>query len=102
MTALDKPPTAIHLGKGDNWNIPRGRDDLKELWRKAIIQWYQLGIGAFGSVPELQQWGPRIKDVAEKGREVEGYGNIPGTFLEALTFEKSFTERMQRILPKAK
>lgn len=79
MTSNDTPPTSTHLGRGDNWNIPKScSDNLRKKWEKNITNWYKAGIK---KLP--------IQNVPED------VNKIPAMFLEALTFEGSFMKKIK-------
>ncbi|WP_325199453.1 hypothetical protein [Oscillibacter sp.] len=110
MWANGTPATATHFGRGDNWNFPpsafqqirecSGPGDLAPLagypyvksWMEHMWRAYDAGKACFAGKPE-----PWIsEDLAfalQLGRE-----KIPQMFLEALTFESSFLNKMLRTL----
>jgi hypothetical protein len=85
--------TSTHLGRGDNWAIPDFslekktlQTGLKDVWRTAIIGHYQNGLklckSGFGSINGMKT-------------KIDASGApIPDIFLEALTFEGSFLDKM--------
>lgn len=106
MWANGKPATATHFGRGDNWNFPSlafrqlrmcsGPDGLTPLagypyvknWIEHVWKAYDAGNACFAGKPE--SW--LSEDLAfalHLGRE-----KIPQMFLEALTFEGSFLDKM--------
>lgn len=85
MKAQGKPPTSIHLGRGDNWNIPS--DVLisqRTSWNEKIQQWFSLGKSTLES-----------KSITMQAYNAD---DIPAIFLEALTFESSFINKIQNTL----
>lgn len=93
MEAVEKPATSIHLGRGDYWNIPNSNGAhpiSRRQWEEKITKWCLKGLEVL-----------RKKDI---GKEpffgkclLEGKKNnkyIPDRFLEALTFEGSFTKKI--------
>ena len=95
MTANGLPPSSTHLGKGDNWGIPgRGSSssDLVSKWECKIRSWYASGEAHLS--PDLSKSIRSIGNLSE-----DDFKNaLPDIFLESLTFEKSFTDRIKRTL----
>lgn len=110
MWSNGTPATATHFGRGDNWNFPPrafqqlrkcpGPDDLTPLagypyvknWMEHVWRAYDAGRACFAGKPE--SW--LSEDLAfalQLGRE-----KIPQMFLEALTFESSFLNKMLHTL----
>ncbi len=107
MKSVDRPPTATHLGAGDNWNFPQ--DKVTGLnyrtgyqkWSSQIYAAYDKGVkivGAFSKDPD-------IEIIYDNMTKLNGILNaqtanradmteVPKVFLEALTFERKFTERL--------
>lgn len=135
MLAADRPATAVHLGRGDNWNIPdyqvkvainqRDSTSLKTLmtsdrdtcWAFDITLYYLLGLAklkghsVFDDLPfkdkadevarMLTKTKPSARGSAVRKLSEDAVAlldNIPAIFLEALTFEKSFTKRISETL----
>lgn len=94
MAAKGNPPTSTHLGRGDNWAIS-DRDWLRSAWESNIIRYYTKGLEMLGNkgIPEIDHF--LIDLAACKCTDLE----IPKIFLEALTFERSFTERIINTIP---
>jgi hypothetical protein len=91
MSANDRAATSTHLGRGDNWSIPSGAADcLQKKWATAVECHYKNGLALCGS-----QF-PKIVDMDKAiNKEFSGStSSIPKVFLEALTFEDSFIDRM--------
>ncbi|XOV80986.1 MAG: hypothetical protein ACFHVJ_08550 [Aestuariibacter sp.] len=133
MLAADRPATAVHLGRGDNWNIPDYRvnvtinkhesttlktlmtSDRDTCWAFDITLYYLLGLanlkrhGLFDTLP-FYETADKVNSMLSKtksgknfvrklsGETVDLLGDIPAIFLEALTFEKSFTNRISSTL----
>lgn len=106
MWANGTPATATHFGRGDNWNFPpnafeqlrkcSGPNDLAPLagypyvknWMAHVWRSYDAGRACFAGKPA--SWLTDELDFAlQLGRE-----KIPQMFLEALTFESSFLNKM--------
>jgi hypothetical protein len=98
MRANKNPPTSTHLGRGDNWSIPDGADYLKKPWEKSIIEWYNKGmkiINQHDSKTEvIEKWQEFVDTFQPKIEDK----NIPEIFLESLTFEGSFTKKINETL----
>lgn len=118
MWANGVPATATHFGRGDNWNFPSGvvvemkkctgpNDDwtLRGLpnvrnWMHLVWASYDAGLkclteyfGKTGSAPSAAM----AHALGLSGQET--YNKIPLMFLEALTFESSFLNKMLNTLP---
>lgn len=92
MTSQHKPPTSTHLGRGDNWNIPASCSiTMRQNWERNIIKWYETGNRSI----QNSDWQKFI--AAYRGSNTNNE-LIPEIFLEALTFEKSFTKRILNTL----
>jgi hypothetical protein len=95
MSANDMPATSTHLGRGDNWSIPSSSSSttaglLRQNWVNAVNCHYKKGLDL------CKDQFPKIKVMKTA---LSGYTSvIPDVFLEALTFEAPFLERMQRTL----
>ena len=98
MAASGTPASSIHLGRGDNWNIPPGNDAAYKLWAGKIMDWYKLGKGLFISPKSDGNIKKLLDELGKKGRERD----IHNIFLEALTFEASFTDRIINTLTNGK
>lgn len=79
MVSAGKPPTSIHLGRGDNWAVPGGAL-YKSTWESNIRSWFNDGKAAVSG---------KLGDVGTASPDI-----IPAVFLEALTFEGSFTDKI--------
>ncbi|HAD97468.1 MAG TPA: hypothetical protein DCG19_08680 [Cryomorphaceae bacterium] len=88
MTANGVPPSATHLGRGDNWNLPdpnlRNVTYLKKPWVEKINEWYQMGMKVLADKRKTTAW----HDMGFSGSDVHE------VFLEALTFEGPFTQKV--------
>jgi len=99
MSACGMPATSTHWGRGDNWNIPE--DCSKEyvtLWRNKVKECYNEGISL------LKNGSASVKDKitsllnAFGNTHMDITGHIPDIFLEALTYESSFTDKIKNTL----
>jgi len=94
MAAVGQPATATHLGRGDNWNFPRHENtELRERWRQYVNACYEQGADKLKNLTGrrlLDDWFGACKD--------GGPGDISGMFLEALTYESSFLDKLKRSL----
>ncbi|MDP0561865.1 MAG: hypothetical protein QS721_05855 [Candidatus Endonucleobacter sp. (ex Gigantidas childressi)] len=93
MHSAGRPATSIHLGRGDNWNIPQtssGSDPMvKKSWALNINKWYADGAAIMAKKNILID---KIDGMsADKAYEI---------FLESLSFERSFTDRIIGTLAK--
>ncbi|MDR2304138.1 MAG: hypothetical protein LBE10_06090 [Treponema sp.] len=92
MSANEVAATSTHLGRGDNWNIPPGQKPMTEKWRKAVNKHYETGMILCGaSYSEINS----LKTALLESRCSD---KIPDIFLEALTFEGPFLEKINRAL----
>ena len=96
MAANGRPATSTHLGRGENWNIPPGNEDLQKAWALKINEWYKAAkaLPALASNKKLRS---ALSILALNGRE----NNIPAIFLEALTFEGRFMDKISSTLDPA-
>jgi hypothetical protein len=92
MTANGVPPSSTHLGRGDHWNIPSDASGNppfgRTAWEGLINTWYQAGKKLLGNST------PAIFATAFKALAAYEQGQIPAIFLEALTFEGNFTDKI--------
>lgn len=89
MTANGRSATSTHLGRGDNWNIPPGCEDLQKAWALKINEWYKAA-KALPALASNKKISAALSLLALNGRE----NNIPAIFLEALTFQGKFTDKI--------
>lgn len=94
MASQRYPASAVHFGRGDNWNF---RKDVKKgdrpyrQWCNKVLEYYDEGIKAMhGKENKLMEWTTYLADKAKD--------KIPEIFLEALTFESSFTDKISNTL----
>jgi hypothetical protein len=119
MTAFGMPASSTHLGRGDNWGLPKEfRENAKNVvdhyyfkWQTNICQYFDFGIQALRAGKAL----PLHVD-KKTGKPYFGYSagedtppidvfikqkcktekdDLPGIFLESLTYEKSFKDRIK-------
>lgn len=97
MTANGTPATSTHLGRGDNWNIPpKCSMAMRKNWEDKIKTWYMAGKKRFFA----KQQGMSLDDANFLNSLKEQ--DIPAVFLEALTFEGKFTDKIRATLPDKK
>ena len=109
MQSFGYPASSIHLGKGDNWRIPDNPAvEIVENWRNTVIRYYSSGLEIRN--PTIISCDNRNLDdmvailVVERNdgpQDRQGIlSKIPDLFLEALTFEDPFIDRIKAtILP---
>lgn len=93
MASQGYPASAIHFGRGDNWNFYHDTSKsnaMYQSWRRKVDEYYLAGKEVLG-------------DGNRKITECIAYLSdkrtiIPDIFLEALTFESSFADKMQNTL----
>jgi hypothetical protein len=119
MTAFGMPASSTHLGRGDNWGFPlEYRDNNKDIvdryffqWQTDICQYFDAGIEAFragGGLPlhvnaanNMPYYDYKINsedkpfDVFIKQKCTKEKDDIPAIFLESLTYEKSFIQKIK-------
>jgi hypothetical protein len=103
MQSFGYPASSIHLGRGDNWRIPDSPSEkILSDWKNTIIGCYLNGVELCN--PEIVSYGnDNLKHVvenliAERDDEQNITPCIPAMFLEALTFEGSFIDRIKNTL----
>jgi hypothetical protein len=123
MESFGYPASSIHLGRGDNWGLPKEIDqtfdgnlkytkkNAKKQWKQDIVTYFYHGLEAFrigGALRLHVKNKTSICELATSNGGEEPFGvfiekmcrpsdyneEIPEIFLEALTFEDSFTERI--------
>jgi hypothetical protein len=90
MSANDMAATSTHLGRGDNWSIPSSCNarSLRQKWAAAINCHYENGLAL------CKDQFPKINAMKTA---LSGYTSVlPDIFLEALTFEAPFLDRMKK------
>jgi hypothetical protein len=88
MTANNTPPTSTHFGRGDNWNIPPNCNS-RSAWESKITSYYESGIQSMS-----MSTNKKANNLTEALRINAVASKIPSVFLEALTFESKFTEKI--------
>jgi hypothetical protein len=108
MTASGMPATSTHLGRGDNWHIPDGTEwyTSRTAWQKKIVAYYDAGAKAIrdyvagpkvpgepAEATAVRANIDKVKRVLDIVRAKIVTESICDIFLEALTFEGSFTTK---------
>jgi hypothetical protein len=111
MSANDMAATSTHFGRGDNWAVPDFtsaakslQTRLKEAWIKAVNSHYTEGLtlclnasSAISKIETIKKMDAAIKKEL-KPNPLENREVIPNIFLEALTFQGPFLEKMAATL----
>lgn len=118
MWANGVPATATHFGRGDNWNFPsavvremkkcagpndggalRGLPSVRN-WMNLVWVSYDAGSRCLTEYFGKAESAPSAAMAHALGLNgQETYNKIPLMFLEALTFESSFLNKMLNVLP---
>jgi hypothetical protein len=98
MTANGIPASSTHLGRSDNWNIPSVGDASYKNWAGKIADWYAAGKSVCAKAKSGSNIDKLLSELAKNNREKD----IHNIYLEALTFEGSFTDRIINTLNNAK
>jgi hypothetical protein len=103
MSANDMAATSTHFGRGDNWGIPEFSLEKKTLqtepktkWRARVKNHYKTGLNLCTTGGLSGQGVTNIGEMKEKLDTKDE--EIPDIFLEALTFEGPFLEKMANTL----
>ncbi|MDR1176589.1 MAG: hypothetical protein LBK83_14090 [Treponema sp.] len=99
MSSFGMPASSIHLGRGDNWKLP---GDVSQLvyttWADSILTHYARGISLFNPVVLFNRGAMNFDNYIANQICVLPPNNInqeiPEIFLEALTFESSFLDKI--------
>ncbi|MDR2383680.1 MAG: hypothetical protein LBD76_07360 [Prevotellaceae bacterium] len=92
MFANGRPPSSIHLGRGDNWGLPTACPQvLRDNWIDKINIYYNTGIAIFNAQPVMSD---NIRSLEAYLDTLQNNFSIPELFLEALSFESKFTEKI--------
>jgi hypothetical protein len=101
MHSFGYPASSIHLGRGDNWRIPdTPGDEVLTNWKNTIVNCYTSGLDIYNPLVDAAN-NIRLDDMAailitERNDGVQDIlPGIPDLFLEALTFEDSFIQRIK-------
>jgi hypothetical protein len=100
MQSFGYPASSIHLGRGDNWRIPDNpQNSVLNDWINCIVACYISGLEVFNPRVNLENNRTTLDNAAAmiiaSNRDVNDImPEIPNLFLEALTFEGSFTDRI--------
>lgn len=92
MVANSTPPTSTHLGRGDNWGIPAGCEDMRRAWEGKIKEYYNEAATAMTENPKIDEVVRQCRDYHDN-QEI-----LSNIFLEALTFEDSFITRINNTI----
>ncbi|MDR0557647.1 MAG: hypothetical protein LBG43_07270 [Treponema sp.] len=94
MQSFGYPASSIHLGRGDNWRIPDSpSDSVLKNWKDYIRDCYKDGLQAFNPDIKLATNNIILGAMVERIIRQDAQ-EIPNLFLESLTFEDSFTNRI--------
>lgn len=91
MVANRRPPTAMHLGRGDNWNMVKPGIGVHN-WETSVKAYYDEGLRLMSGNAKVGDWLKAFRDNSVKLEE------IPAIFLEALTFESAFIDKLEAVL----
>ena len=92
MEASGMPATATHLGCGDNWSIPNLE---RQQGHMLVRRWQEYVNSCYNKGCELLR--PKYSTLLATLGTINS-GILPDVFLEALTYEKPFIERMMNTL----
>jgi hypothetical protein len=104
MQSFGYPASSIHLGRGDNWRIPDSpSDEILTNWKNTIIRYYLSGLEVFNPTVALEGNNITLDNAAAvivvSNTDADDImPEIPNLFLEALTFEGSFMDRIRNTL----
>ncbi|MDR2446512.1 MAG: hypothetical protein LBD58_04360 [Treponema sp.] len=102
MESFGKPASSIHLGRGDNWRIPDNpTNGMLTNWQNVIVGCYVSGLAICN--PAIAAYHATLDNIAamiiaQHHAVGDILPEIPYLFLEALTFEDSFINRILRTL----
>jgi len=100
MQANGRPASAIHLGRGDNWNLPpQTTPSQSTAWHTLVYNCYRAGVTALGTARTPTVVDTTIDLVAALVGSQKGVKAVPAIFLEALTFQASFANRVKSTFP---
>jgi hypothetical protein len=110
MQSFGYPASSIHLGRGDNWVLDSGVYEnrfgkireknaaIRQKWRETVIDYYRAGRTCvekgFYDSRAFETAFPNIANILKVCKIENTEGEIPDIFLESLTFEGSFTDRI--------
>jgi hypothetical protein len=93
MQANGTPASSTHLGRGDYWNIPSDCPvGLRNTWKKNVEGYYAEGMKKLGTKLNVQ-----ARKTLDSNLAVQG-GSVAEVFLEALTFQSSFIEKIESVV----
>lgn len=93
MSANGRPASSTHFGRGDNWNFPSPSEQYPEMkeqqerWGLAVIQHFLNGKEMLHNVINQN---PALRELVD----VDVEDNIPQLFLESLTFQGTFIDKI--------
>ncbi|MDR2043327.1 MAG: hypothetical protein LBQ15_02975 [Clostridium sp.] len=96
------PASAVHFGRGDFWNLPTVairrslNPRFEDNWRAFVTTCF---VSASHEILEWQFFHPITMQMAGLVGNAAELAAIPEMFLDALTFEGSFIDRMIKYLP---
>lgn len=94
MASQGYPASAVHFGRGDNWNFYKGVKKGERpyiQWCDKVREYYEEGIRVMrGKENKVREWTTYLAGIT--------IHKIPEIFLEALTFESSFTDKIRNTL----
>ncbi|MDR1047643.1 MAG: hypothetical protein LBL64_07695 [Treponema sp.] len=99
MSSFGMPASSIHLGRGDNWKLPGDVwPAVHAAWADSIVMYYARGISLFNPVVLFNRGAANFDNYIANQICVLPPNNInheiPEIFLEALTFESSFLDKI--------
>lgn len=93
MMANGRPASSTHLGRGDNWGIPANcPEELINKWKEHVKEYYKEGLKLF------ERSAREYPVIDMLMFDFPAGPTIPDFFLEALTFESKFTDRIKKTL----
>ncbi|MDR1148653.1 MAG: hypothetical protein LBK66_08490 [Spirochaetaceae bacterium] len=102
MASFGMPASSIHLGRGDNWGLPGDVSlAVQTAWANSILTHYRRGITLFNPMVFFNHGAANFRDYIKN--EIckcpdRFEDEIPYIFLEALTFESSFSDKITKTL----
>jgi hypothetical protein len=103
MASFGMPASSVHLGRGDNWGLPEEvLPDVRTAWADSILTHYKRGISLFNPVVLFNHGAANFDDyirneICRLPPDNINY-ELSEIFLEALTFESSFSDKITKTL----
>jgi hypothetical protein len=98
MASFGKPTSSVHLGRGDNWGLPDDVSaDVKAVWADSIAGNYTRGISLFNPFVPFNGGSLNLDDLIRCHICKDPHklaDELPKIFLEALTFESTFSTKI--------